>query len=110
MNITLWDSKSLLNAVENVVGFYLFVCLFQQCSEGCGSNLSSVFKAFAVYLYLSYICTTQWLIWDLDGGLLYGSDLKAIDLLFRVRFMCVHAQIRGESRSSYIILWNQMVF
>lgn len=54
-------------------------------SEGCGSNLSLVFKALQQYLYLSCVCTIQWLILDLNGGLPCSSALKAIDLLLTVR-------------------------
>ena len=46
---------------------------FNLPSVGCGTTVSAVVEGFAGYLELSLMCTTQWSVWDVGGGLSVSS-------------------------------------
>lgn len=107
LNITLWNSKSCIAVMENVeFSFPYFSSQVLTCFLRTVIPISVHFaKPSQWYLYLSCVCGTQWLIWDLNGGLPYSLDLRAINLMFRVRLMHAHGQLRGECKSSDEIIY-----
>lgn len=72
---------------------------------GCGSNVSSVFKGFAVLFKFVPCVSTQWPVWDLGVHLPYSSTVKAFGVLFR----SMHAQHETEQRSLYKEFYGMMV-
>lgn len=64
----------------------------------CGSNVSSLLKAFTVLSGSVCACTTQWPVWDLGRSLPISSVLKVLGMLIRIK--STHVQVWGELRSS----------
>lgn len=101
LNLMIWDSQACLSLMENVNIFVLVgnwagwveAKNSVQLSVRCDFNIS-----FIAFTDLSCICTTQWPIWDLGGGLSLSSILKVFYMLFRIR--STHAKFGSFCGSS----------
>lgn len=70
---------------------------FDPPSVGCDSNVSSIFRAFAVSVQLCLVCVCV-PVWAEGSGLLASSAFSALGMLFRIR--PTHVHFRAEPRSS----------
>ena len=80
--------------VTNLAGLRTQVPTIYFCV--CGSNVSSIFKAFAVLLRL--LSVLLWSVWDGGSGLSHSSLFKVFSMLLRVIFM--HVNLMDELRNS----------
>lgn len=60
---------------------------------GCSSNVSSVFIILQYYPDFSLVCTTQWPVLDVGGGLPHSLVHKSFVLLLLMRPMPVHLTV-----------------
>lgn len=73
-------------------------------SVGCDSNISSVFKAFAMLFGFSHWCATQWSVCNLSGVLSFISVFS----LWNVNYdnILVYAQVESKPRCLYTTPWG----